>query len=916
MANTIEKVTDIDLNGNKIECAKLTITDTSTPFTMKNLMTSGKDYVFSLYLKNSNSSPISVYGTELTSEKTWTRKYVAFTATGTDLSIIFKSTGTYYFYNTQLETGKVCSDWTPNPQDASDDIENATSIAEQTADKFSWIVKSGTSSSNFELTDRTINLISENINLDGVVTFVNTAKGNGKRNLYDTDYSNFENLSSSDIYYSKDNGVTSVVIDNSVAYNKDKSLKITYTNANLNTRVTPLYLGNSKNDYGCVRVEAGKKYLLSCYVKSDTPDKQIFMLDFQSHNTPDNSTNGLYLSKISINQLPGSSNTVSLSSTWTRAVCAIETNKNETNLYWSIVPLIWGTPGNPTKETFNVWIDCIMLEEVSSVSDQPGVYIEKQEVVIDGGSILANTITADALNTNSIMSRNYSVLDDGSVASGSFLNLGDGSFKSKYLNWDETGKITATGGKIGRYDITDTYLKTNNGENTSGIGGNQAFWAGKDNSDSAPFRVSYDGKLTSLSGNIGGWNISSDGLYNNDNVAFDITKHNAKKLYDQEISNNIFFGQSKLTTFNKEFIQQTLGDSSNSKTYDVCTINGTIISDASIELFLSEYCGSQNSEFGTYGLVLKGNKISFREYDDNGRQTLIDADRTLLQPYSIKSPNIQTKYLNIKGNIIATGGNIDGNLYVNKILNSGRYTWEGKEYNYISSSDYNGATNTYYYSNGYHAFYVDYKEKEVGTGTQSTGMLWINSNGLSMSGETGLYSSTMSGYVARYYVAGSTKSTAIGNNDYATRIYGSSVWANKSVSTSDERLKKDFCSLDKFEDLYMKLQPVSFKYVDGYDKSQDIYFGLKAQTTEKLFKDINENPDDYAMFNKFGIDHNDIKKRLGHDVDFDEEHGLDYTNMIALNTHMIQKTRKELEELKKENQKLKQIIATRLGIVE
>ena len=122
----------------------------------------------------------------------------------------------------------------------------------------------------------------------------------------------------------------------------------------------------------------------------------------------------------------------------------------------------------------------------------------------------------------------------------------------------------------------------------------------------------------------------------------------------------------------------------------------------------------------------------------------------------------------------------------------------------------------------------------------------------------------------------------------------------------------------------MNLQPVSFKYIDGYDKSEDRYFGLKAQPTEKLFEDMGENPDDYAMFNKFGIDHEDIKERLGHDVDFDEEHGLDYTNMIALNTHMVQKTRREaaidhreIEILKAENAELKatlQAIMTKLNM--
>lgn len=48
---------------------------------------------------------------------------------------------------------------------------NAQTIANQTASKFQWIVKSGSSATNFTLTDRTAKLVAENINLNGLVTF-------------------------------------------------------------------------------------------------------------------------------------------------------------------------------------------------------------------------------------------------------------------------------------------------------------------------------------------------------------------------------------------------------------------------------------------------------------------------------------------------------------------------------------------------------------------------------------------------------------------------------------------------------------------------------------------------------------------------------------------------------------------------
>lgn len=49
--------------------------------------------------------------------------------------------------------------------------EGAISTVSQTANKINWLVKSGTDASNFEMTDRAISLVAQNINLTGYVTF-------------------------------------------------------------------------------------------------------------------------------------------------------------------------------------------------------------------------------------------------------------------------------------------------------------------------------------------------------------------------------------------------------------------------------------------------------------------------------------------------------------------------------------------------------------------------------------------------------------------------------------------------------------------------------------------------------------------------------------------------------------------------
>ena len=164
-----------------------------------------------------------------------------------------------------------------------------------------------------------------------------------------------------------------------------------------------------------------------------------------------------------------------------------------------------------------------------------------------------------------LKSRNYVTGE-----SGSFLNLADGSFDSKYLKWDNAGKvianditvvggsinvnnkfivnndgiatlqgatvvgnITAESGKIGKFNLDNLALVTGDTDVTcAGLGGNsQAFWAGSLTMDDAPFKVGYDGKLyasdadisgiiNSINGNIGGWKIERNRIYSleKDNV--------------------------------------------------------------------------------------------------------------------------------------------------------------------------------------------------------------------------------------------------------------------------------------------------------------------------------------------------------------------------------------------------------------
>ena len=795
----------------------------------------------------------------------------------------------------KVERGTSATPFTLAPEDVNGKIVNVETIANQTAKKFSWIVKGESTSSNLVLTDNALTAIANNINLTGKVTF------------------------------------------NSF----DQSLKDTINNK---TNVSYLNFGSGGNKQGFFKIA-------TLQVKLNYVDQNIiFGVNHREH--------GYTECRIKFsnagNTDPGMGN-FKQTGTPTRAWRIIKTATSTWDLYLAKTDS-WD--GGRVIKFDNPYGDGVLVTWSGASADLPdGAIIAEQmiadQTTIDGGiittgylsadriagdsitadkiatdaitadKIVANAITADKIATDAIKSRNY--ISSGGTQ-GSFLNLSDGSFTSPNLSWDSngnliaknanlSGEITATNGSIGKYKITGQWLITGSGSTATGIGGNQAFWAGAEDSNSAPFRVGYNGKLYANGATISG----------------DITATTGK-IGDLTLKDGILTGTG---SYSEPYTEDDDGTVTSTITTNYITklfgkgltIDSTVkysdeddVYSYKVSVLPDEISFTDGEEIGMLG----AGGLRILQVNDNSDSYSSEANEVSLSSgasnFYYTTPVNQTtdKYLHVcfsadGASFMASQGDkfnsfdigyssakYSGNFAANK------FVYTGNSLNYVECLEANDTTNVYFHSNGYYSFRVN----NEGNWSNETQSVYITERGISVPGQIGLYSQEMSNYVARYYIAGSTKSTAIGNNSYQTRIYGSSVWANKAVSTSDVRLKQDFQSLDKFEDLYMQLQPVSFKYIDGYDKSEDRYFGLKAQPTEKLFEDMGENPDDYAMFNKFGIDHEDIKKRIGYDVDFDEEHGLDYTNLITLNTHMVQKTRRELAELQKENAELKDMLKT------
>lgn len=389
--------------------------------------------------------------------------YVVFTPTVTakyKLRVNQYSNGTdaytIHLWDIKLEKGSKATDWTPAPEDVDQKITAAETIASQTADKFNWLVKSGTNSTDFELTDRTATLVASTINMNGLVKFSGL----------NTDLQNTINNKTNVSYL----GLSSAGDTKGCWKIATISIHSGYVNQEI-------IIGANHRHHGYTE----------CRIK------------FQS---VDNEDPGL-MSFRQTGQPP-------------RAWEIIKTATSTWDLY------LWKTEswdGGAVVKYINPYDNGLISVTWSGENaDLPSGTTTTEQMIadqttIDGGiittgyisadRIAAGSITADKIDVNSIFAKDITAT--GTITGANLIGA-TGTF---------SGQITATEGKIGRYDITSTYLMTNSGSNASGIGGNQAFWAGSEDSNSAPFRVGYDGSFVAenatIYGNIKTGNIGDAG---------------------------------------------------------------------------------------------------------------------------------------------------------------------------------------------------------------------------------------------------------------------------------------------------------------------------------------------------------------------------------------------------------------------
>lgn len=154
-----------------------------------------------------------------------------------------------------------------------------------------------------------------------------------------------------------------------------------------------------------------------------------------------------------------------------------------------------------------------------------------------------------------------------------------------------------------------------------------------------------------------------------------------------------------------------------------------------------------------------------------------------------------------------------------------------------------------------------------------------------------------------------------GSSSYKTtiRLRGQTCqYANASGTTtlSDERLKDDFQSLDKWEGFFDNLEPCAFKLKNG--SSGRYHFGFKAQQVKESLEKAGLTTKDFAGFvtTKYDVDEDDpetteLYEQLGIKPG-DDVHGLIYTEFVALQHNEIQKLKERVKNLETEIKALKQ----------
>lgn len=166
--------------------------------------------------------------------------------------------------------------------------------------------------------------------------------------------------------------------------------------------------------------------------------------------------------------------------------------------------------------------------------------------------------------------------------------------------------------------------------------------------------------------------------------------------------------------------------------------------------------------------------------------------------------------------------------------------------------------------------------------------------------EKNRYAEVTSNGSARYFGPYEMEGLNLGNASYKWKnIY----YTGALNGGSDEYIKDDIKSINTISSIdkfYMSLNPIQYKFKQrpNDDEIPKIHFGFGARETERHLKENNFESENYSMVTKAILDKPNFVGRT-------DEYSMNYLEFISLNTHMTQKAHHRIDSLESENQSLK-----------
>ncbi len=513
-----------------------------------------------------------------------------------------------------------------------------------------------------------------------------------------------------------------------------------------------------------------------------------------------------------------------------------------------------------------------LITEKLTIKDSTGA-----STIISGGKMDINKIFAQHINAT------------GTIR-GVKLEGATGSFSGSVT----TSNIIATGGKIANFTISGGYLF--NGisigqAGSCGIGCGSAlganddwmFWAGN-----GLFRVDKNGQAWMSNGHFTG-DVNSTSL---------IADYAIKmKAYDGGVGRLFSVGESiddpRAIFFNMDGAFNALHINSAAVNIDqdlyVENLHATNIDGGHTTI----NNGANQTPLVVVGCSNGESSIRYCYYNDYNNAWVVGpgagtADMNKFGFYHC--PTSATKaYINYNGEIVSLLGGLSQFRAVNG------------NYGFMIRND---GANTYFLLTGNGDPYGGWRNTFPFIIGNGDGMVQIQT-GLIFPTNVGVQSPT--GPILRTFNATNYSNlTAVGNTSSQASIYTSNrVWKNGSTSTyfsttssSDKRLKEAAGDMASYESFFEALRPVPFKYHEGlYDapnRKPKIQWGFYAQ-------------DVVDAFERNGINWHDQELVVVEDGDLTAEElkyvqpgtllKMNYQNLTALNTHMIQKHSKQISRI-------------------